>query len=86
MTNHLLLAALLITSLASAADETNVPAPYAGSLPGADIQYVRFNRAPGQGMNQAVPETLGRKQFEEVLVPFPSLVETSGQAGSQATP
>lgn len=35
-------------------------------------QYILFNRAPGQGMNQAVPESLGRKQFEELLDRFPN--------------
>ncbi len=35
-------------------------------------QYVVFNRAPGQGMYQGQPESLGRKAFEEVLAKFPN--------------
>ena len=35
-------------------------------------QYIVFNRAPGQGMYQGEPETLGRKAFDEVLAQFPN--------------
>lgn len=35
-------------------------------------QYILVNRAPGQGMNQLVPESLGRNQFEEVLARLPN--------------
>ena len=35
-------------------------------------QYILFNRAPGQGMYQGRPETLGRRQFDEVLAEFPN--------------
>jgi hypothetical protein len=35
-------------------------------------QYIVFNRAPGQGMYQGEPETLGRKAFDEVLSQFPN--------------
>jgi len=42
--------------------------------PAADApsQYIVFNRAPGQGMQQGAPETLGCRQFEEVLAKFPN--------------
>lgn len=36
------------------------------------VQYIVFNRAPGQGMYQGEPESLGRKAFEEVLAQFPN--------------
>ena len=36
------------------------------------VQYIVFNRAPGQGMYQGQPESLGRKAFEEVLAQFPN--------------
>jgi hypothetical protein len=35
-------------------------------------QYIVFNRAPGQGMYQGQPESLGRKAFDEVLAQFPN--------------
>jgi hypothetical protein len=35
-------------------------------------QYIVFNRAPGQGMYQGEPETLGRKAFDEVIAQFPN--------------
>lgn len=35
-------------------------------------QYILFNRAPGQGMFQGNPASLGRAQFEEVLARFPN--------------
>jgi hypothetical protein len=28
-------------------------------------QYIVFNRAPGQGMHQGEPDSLGRKAFDE---------------------
>jgi len=37
------------------------------------VQYIVFNRAPGQGMYQGQPESLGRKAFEEVLAQFPNV-------------
>lgn len=36
------------------------------------VQYIVFNRAPGQGMYQGQPGSLGRKAFEEVLAQFPN--------------
>ncbi len=39
---------------------------------GGSVQYILLNRAPGQGMFQGSPETLGRKQFEEVLTHLPN--------------
>jgi hypothetical protein len=68
-------------SLASAVAETNTPTPSSGRLPGANIQYLLFNCAPGQGMNQGIPETLGRKQFEEVLAHFPNRPLARWQTG-----
>ncbi len=44
-------------------------------------QYILFCRAPGQGMYQGTPETLGRKQFEEVLAHFPNQPEARRQTG-----
>ena len=38
----------------------------------AATQYILFNRAPGQGMYQGNPASLGRKQFDEVLARFPN--------------
>lgn len=35
-------------------------------------QYIVFNRAPGQGVYQGEPESLGRKAFDEVLAEFPN--------------
>lgn len=35
-------------------------------------QYIVFNRAPGQGMYQGQPESLGKKTFDEVLAQFPN--------------
>ena len=35
-------------------------------------QYIVFNRAPGQGMYQGEPESLGRKAFDDVLAQFPN--------------
>ncbi len=47
-------------------------ATVAAPTPGSSTQYILFNRAPGQGMYQGNPATLGRKQFEEVLTQFPN--------------
>jgi hypothetical protein len=35
-------------------------------------QYIVFNRAPGQGMYQGEPDSLGKKAFDEVLAHFPN--------------
>jgi hypothetical protein len=35
-------------------------------------QYIVFNRAPGQGMYQGLPDSLRRKAFDEVLAHFPN--------------
>jgi hypothetical protein len=55
--------------------------PSARPASGADTQYVLFNRAPGQGMYQGAPETLGRRQFEEVLARFPNRPAARVQTG-----
>lgn len=44
----------------------------AGSGFAPPIHYIVFNRAPGQGMYQGEPESLGRRAFDEVLAQFPS--------------
>jgi hypothetical protein len=51
------------------------------SSPASNTQYILFNRAPGQGMNQAAPESLGRKQFAEVLARFPNRAGARIQTG-----
>jgi hypothetical protein len=38
----------------------------------AASQYILLNRAPGQGMYQGRPESLGRAQFEEILSALPN--------------
>jgi len=48
---------------------------------GAADQYIVFNRAPGRGMYQGVPDTLGRKQFEEVLTRVPNRPGSRIQTG-----
>jgi len=55
----------------------------AGRGPDAGMQHILFNRAPGQGMHQAVPATLGRRQFEDVLAIFPHqpAVQTGNPCG-----
>jgi len=59
-----------------------------GALDAADggavspaTQYVLFCRAPGQGMNQQLPATLGRKNFAEVLARFPNKAAARIQTG-----
>lgn len=42
------------------------------AAPAETVQYIVFNRAPGQGMYQGEPESLGRKAFDEVLAQFPN--------------
>jgi hypothetical protein len=44
-------------------------------------QYIVFNRAPGRGMTQFDPETLGHRQFEEVLARFPNRPTAAIQTG-----
>lgn len=48
---------------------------------GVAPQYILFNRAPGQGMYQGSPHTLGRKNFQEVLNRFPNRPEAPIQTG-----
>src|SRR5208337_2864538 len=77
-----LLAALLLLPLAShyaAAASFNAHSTWAAV--DSNTQYILFNRAPGQGMNQGVPETLGRIQFEEVLARFPNRPGSRIQTG-----
>ncbi len=44
------------------------------------VQYILVNRAPGQ-VYQGNPETLGRKQFEELLAVFPNRPSSRVQTG-----
>ena len=68
----LLLNVLLLSPLVVIAAETGSSAHSAQSSPASRTQYILFNRAPGQGMYQGAPETLGRKSFEDVLSRFPN--------------
>ena len=52
-----------------------------GQASSAATQYILFNRAPGQGMYQGNPESLGRRQFEEVLARFPNRPGAPVQTG-----
>lgn len=60
-----LLTTLLLAPMA-ALYSAGAPSPHLQPAVPA-TQYILFNRAPGQGMYQATPESLGRKQFDEVL-------------------
>lgn len=56
----------------------------AGALAGVSdraAQYIVVNRAPGQGMYQGNPATLGRAQFEAVLSRLPNRRDTRVQTG-----
>lgn len=64
-------AVALATGLSAAATEP----------PGTSTQYILFNRAPGQGMNQRIPDSLGRKQFDEILAQFPNRSNARIQTG-----
>ena len=66
-----LLLATPVSVLGEAAREA-LTLPPSGSGSAEPAQFIVFNRAPGQGMNQSVPETLGIKQFEEVSARFPN--------------
>lgn len=55
-----------------------VPEP---SLAAGTPQYIVFNRAPGQGMYQGTPASLGRKGFDEVLAQFPNAPGKRVQTG-----
>jgi hypothetical protein len=46
-----------------------------------DTQYILFNRAPGQGMHQGAPDSLGSKQFDEVRARFPNRPDSRIQTG-----
>ncbi len=70
---HLIVALLSIVAAGS-------PAP-ASEVINDPRQYILVNRAPGQGMNQAAPDSLGREQFEEVLAQFPNHPSARIQTG-----
>lgn len=46
-----------------------------------DTQYILFNRAPGQGMYQGVPDSLGPKQINDVRARFPNRPNSRIQTG-----
>ncbi len=48
---------------------------------GNAVQYIVFNRAPGQGMHQGVPASLNTERFNEVLAHFPNRPELRVQTG-----
>ena len=74
-----LLTALLLTPLAMLHSAGAPKSQLQPAVPAT--QYILFNRAPGQGMNQAFPESLGRKQFDEVLARFPNRAGARLQTG-----
>ncbi len=78
-----LLLAPLVALHAAGAGRHPTPAAIvpAQRRPASDTQYILFNRAPGQGMYQGSPQTLGRKQFEEVLAHFPNRPAARVQTG-----
>jgi hypothetical protein len=45
------------------------------------VQYILLNRAPGQGMYQGQPETLGKRHFDEVLAALPNRPDARVQTG-----
>lgn len=49
--------------------------------PGTSTQYILFNRAPGQGMYQGNPSSLGTNQFADVLTHFPNRPGSRIQTG-----
>ena len=66
----LILASLVSLAGAAAGRESGDRWPERSATPAT--QYILFNRAPGQGMYQGNPESLGRVQFDEVLTRFPN--------------
>lgn len=50
-------------------------------VPAAATRYILFNRAPGQGMDQGRPATLGRRRFDEILAEFPNRPDSSIRTG-----
>lgn len=73
--------ACLAEQAASSPDASGIRSATAPSTANSKTQYILFNRAPGQGMYQAIPESLGRKQFEEVLARFPNRGNSQIQTG-----
>ncbi len=54
----------------------------ASDSPGVcQVQYLVFNRAPGEGMHQGRPESLGPASFLEILDRFPNRPNASLQTG-----
>lgn len=62
-----LMSAIAFSATRSAADEPT--------------QSIVFNRAPGQGMYQGQPDSLGMKAFEEVLAKFPNAPDNRVRTG-----
>lgn len=69
--------ALLSPSVATPAEEPNATQPEQT----APRQFILLNRAPGQGMNQAVPSSLGPQNFTEILEHFPNHPDATVQTG-----
>ena len=81
ITRSPLYAGLALTLLGAIAALTGSGANAAERLNASRPQYILFNRAPGQGMSQLVPESLGRTHFEEVLARFPNQPTSRIQTG-----
>jgi hypothetical protein len=84
----LLLVAVAVFTTDITADDSNLtdqqgtsPATTQDGPPSKPTQYIIFNRAPGRGMNQADPESLGQPQFEEILQQFPNRPGSPIQTG-----
>ncbi len=77
----LALATFLLAPLVEVAAGAVPGARAAEHATGSGIQYILLNRAPRQGMDQRTPETLGRRQFEEVLARFPNRPSARIQTG-----
>lgn len=68
---------LLSPSVSMKAEEPNATQ----SQQTAPRQFILLNRAPGQGMNQAVPSSLGPQNFTEILEHFPHQPDAAVQTG-----
>lgn len=72
---------LEVTFLATSLALLATPPPAAAGTGLAPTQYLLFNRAPGQGMYQGRPESLGRPQFDDILARFPNRPDAPVQTG-----
>jgi hypothetical protein len=76
-----LTAALMITHTRPTPGSPPAASVAEGNPEKAGTQYILFNRAPGRGMNQAIPESLGIEQFKEILDQFPNRGSLPVQTG-----